>query len=148
MADPPDGSARGKPSLSALAGDLPAIFARGESALAEIVAATHFGITTDEFEAIVRAWLATARHPKTNRLFTEMVFQPMLELIARLRTNGFKTFIVSAGGVEFMRTFAETTYNVPPEQVIRSSAGSRSRCATAARSLPRKRPNLTRPRVS
>jgi phosphoglycolate phosphatase-like HAD superfamily hydrolase len=106
---------------SALAGDLPAIFARGESALAEIVAATHFGITTDEFEAIVRTWLATARHPTTNRLFTEMVFQPMLELLAYLRANGFKTFIVSAGGVEFMRTFAETTYNIPPEQVIGST---------------------------
>lgn len=106
---------------SALAGDLPAIFAGGEPALAEIVTATHFGITTDEFEAIVRAWLATARHPKTNRPFTEMVYQPMLELLAYLRTNGFKTFIVSAGGVEFMRTFAETTYNVPPEQVIGST---------------------------
>jgi phosphoglycolate phosphatase-like HAD superfamily hydrolase len=110
-----------EPFKSALAGDLQAIFARGEPALAEIVTATHFGITTDEFEGIVRTWLATTRHPKTNRLFTEMVFQPMLELLTYLRTNDFKTFIVSAGGIEFMRTFAEMTYGVPPEQVIGSS---------------------------
>jgi hypothetical protein len=110
-----------EPFKSALAGDLQAIFARGEPALAEIVTATHFGITTGEFEGIVRTWLATTHHPKTNRLFTEMVFQPMLELLTYLRTNDFKTFIVSAGGTEFMRTFAEMTYGVPPEQVIGSS---------------------------
>jgi haloacid dehalogenase-like hydrolase len=105
-----------EPFKSALAGDIDAIFARGEPALAEIVTATHFGITTDEFEGIVRTWLATTRHPKTNRLFTEMVFQPMLELLTYLRTNDFKTFIVSAGGIEFMRTFAEMTYGVPPSR--------------------------------
>jgi phosphoglycolate phosphatase-like HAD superfamily hydrolase len=110
-----------EPFKSALSGDLDTIFARGEPALAEIVTATHFGITTDEFERIVRTWLAATRHPKTNRLFTEMVFQSMLELLTYLRTNDFKTFIVSAGGIEFMRTFAETTYGVPPEQVIGSS---------------------------
>jgi phosphoglycolate phosphatase-like HAD superfamily hydrolase len=110
-----------EPFKSALAVDLQAIFARGEPALAEIVAATHFGTTTDEFEGIVRTWLATTRHPKTNRLFTDMVFQPMLELLTYLRTNDFKTFIVSGGGIEFMRAFAETTYGVPPEQVIGSS---------------------------
>ena len=110
-----------EPFKSALAGDLQAIFARGESALAEIVTATHFGITTDEFEGIVRTWLATTRHPETNRLFTDMVFQPMLELLTYLRTNDFKTFIVSGGGIEFMRAFAETTYGVPPERVIGSS---------------------------
>jgi hypothetical protein len=91
-----------EPFKSAVAGDLHAIFASGERALAEIVTATHFGITTDEFEGIVRTWLATTRHPKTNRLFTEMVFQPMLELLTYLRTNDFKTFIVSGGGIEFM----------------------------------------------
>jgi phosphoglycolate phosphatase-like HAD superfamily hydrolase len=110
-----------EPFKSALAVDLQAIFARGEPALAEIVAATHFGTTTDEFEGIVRTWLATTRHPKTNRLFTDMVFQPMLELLTYLRTNDFKTFIVSGGGIEFMRAFAETTYGVPPERVIGSS---------------------------
>jgi hypothetical protein len=78
-------------------------------------------MTTDEFEAAVCEWVATAHHPKTGKLFTEMVFQPMLELLAYLRANGFKTFIVSGGGIEFMRAFAEVTYGVPPEQVIGSS---------------------------
>ena len=78
-------------------------------------------MTIDEFEVLAREWLAATRHPKTNKLFTEMVFQPMVELLAYLRGNGFKTFIVSGGGVEFMRTFAEVTYGVPPEQVIGSS---------------------------
>jgi phosphoglycolate phosphatase-like HAD superfamily hydrolase len=110
-----------EPFKSILAGDLKGTFAGGEHALIEIVAATHSGLTTDEFEAAVRAWLATTRHPKTNKLFTEMVFQPMLELLTYLRANGFKTFIVSGGGNEFMRAFAETTYGVPPEQVIGSS---------------------------
>jgi len=106
---------------SILARDLKGIFAGGEHALVEIVAATHSGLTTDEFEAEVHDWLATTRHPKSNKLFTEMVFQPMLELLAYLRANGFKTFIVSGGGNEFMRAFAEITYGVPPEQVIGSS---------------------------
>src|SRR5271165_1901041 len=110
-----------EPFKSVLAGDLKAIFAYGEPALVQIVAATHFGMTTDEFEGIVREWLTTTRHPTTNKLFTEMVFQPMLELLAYLRANGFKTFIVSASGVEFMRGCAEMTYGVPPEQVIGSS---------------------------
>jgi haloacid dehalogenase-like hydrolase len=104
-----------------LAGDIEALFARGESALVEIVTATHFGMTTDQFERIVRKWLLTRRHPQTKRLFTEMVFQPMLELLILLRANGFKTFIVSGGGIEFMRGFAEMTYGIPPEQVIGSS---------------------------
>src|SRR5271166_4734635 len=110
-----------EPFKSVLAGDLKAIFAYGEPALVQIVAATHFGMTTDEFEGLVREWLTTTRHPTTNKLFTEMVFQPMLELLAYLRANGFKTFIVSASGVEFMRAFAEITYGVPPVQVIGSS---------------------------
>jgi phosphoglycolate phosphatase-like HAD superfamily hydrolase len=74
-----------------------------------IVAATHSGMTTDEFEAEVRKWVVTSRHPTTNRLFTEMVFQPMLELLIYLRANGFKTFIVSGRGIEFMRAFAEVS---------------------------------------
>ena len=110
-----------EPFKSILAGDLNGAFAGGEHALIEMVAATHSGLTTDEFEAEVRNWLATTRHPKTNKLFTEMVFQPMLELLAYLRVKGFKNFIVSGGGVEFMRAFAEMTYGVPPEQVIGSS---------------------------
>jgi phosphoglycolate phosphatase-like HAD superfamily hydrolase len=110
-----------EPFKSALAGDVDAILARGESALVEIVTVTHFGMTTDQFERIVHAWLLTTRHPQTKRLFTEMVFQPMLELLRLLRANGFKTFIVSGGGIEFMRGFAELTYGIPPEQVIGSS---------------------------
>ncbi len=110
-----------EPFKSALAGDAKSILTGGERALLEIVAAAHFGMTTEEFEAEVRAWLTTARHPATNRPYTEMVFQPMLELLTYLRASGFKTFIVSGGGVEFMRTFAERTYGVPPEQVVGSS---------------------------
>jgi phosphoserine phosphatase len=110
-----------EPFKSVLTGDLKGIMAGGYPALIEIVTATHSGLTTEEFEEQVLKWLATARHPKTKKPFTEMVFQPMLELLAYLRTNGFKTFIVSGGGVEFMRTFAEQTYGVPPEQVIGSS---------------------------
>ena len=110
-----------EPFKSALAGDLKTMLSGGYHALIAIVAATHSGMTTDEFEAEVREWVATTRHPTTNKLFTEMVFQPMLELLAYLRANGFKTFIVSGGGIEFMRAFAEVTYGVPPEQVIGSS---------------------------
>jgi len=110
-----------EPFKSALAGDLKEVFAGGNPAIIEIVAATHSGMTTDEFEAELHEWLATTRHPKTNKLFTEMVFQPMLELLTFLRANDFKTCIVSGGGIEFMRTFAEITYGVPPEQVLGSS---------------------------
>jgi phosphoglycolate phosphatase-like HAD superfamily hydrolase len=110
-----------EPFKSVLAGDLKGMLAGGYHALIAIVAATHSGMTTDEFEAEVRRWVTTTRHPTTDKLFTEMVFQPMLELLAYLRANGFKTFIVSGGGIEFMRAFAEVTYGVPPEQVIGSS---------------------------
>ncbi len=110
-----------EPFKSVLAGDLKGMLSGGYHALIAIVAATHSGMTTDEFEAEVRTWVATTRHPKTNKLFTEMVFQPMLELLTYLRANRFKTFIVSGGGIEFMRAFAEMTYGVPPEQVIGSS---------------------------
>jgi phosphoglycolate phosphatase-like HAD superfamily hydrolase len=110
-----------EPFKSVLTGDLKGILSGGYHALIEIVATTHSGMTTDEFAPVVVEWLAATRHPQTNRLFTEMVFQPMLEVLGYLRANGFKTFIVSGGGVEFMRTFAEITYGVPPEQVIGSS---------------------------
>jgi hypothetical protein len=85
-----------------------------------VLATAHSGMTTDEFSKIVKDWLANARHPKTGKPYNQMVYQPMLELLAYLRANGFKTFIVSGGGVEFMRTFAEATYGIPPEQVIGS----------------------------
>ncbi|MFT5325857.1 MAG: phosphoglycolate phosphatase-like HAD superfamily hydrolase [Planctomycetaceae bacterium] len=110
-----------EPFASVLKGDLKSALAGGEHALLEMAMATHAGMTTEEFEAIVSDWLATARHPTTRRLYTEMVYQPMLELLAYLRANGFKTFIVSGGGVEFMRTWSERVYGIPPEQVIGSS---------------------------
>ena len=97
----------------------------GERAIAQIAMATHAGMTTAEFEQIVREWMATARHPTTGRLLTGMVYQPMLELLAYLRASGFKTFIVSGGGIEFMRPWSERVYGVPPEQVIGSSIKTR-----------------------
>ena len=111
-----------QPFKGVLEGDMKAVAASGERGLMEIIAATHAGNTTEEFEQIVTDWITTARHPKTKRLYTEMVFQPMLELLAYLRANGFKTFIVSGGGVEFMRPWAERVYGIPPEQVVGSRA--------------------------
>jgi phosphoglycolate phosphatase-like HAD superfamily hydrolase len=104
-----------------IAGDMKAFLAGGEKSVMAVMAASHTGITTDEFDNIVKDWLRTARHPKTGRRYTETVYQPMLELLAYVRANGFKTFIVSGGGVEFMRAFAEQTYGIPPEQVVGSS---------------------------
>ena len=110
-----------EPFASLLKGDLNTALAGGDRALLELVMATHAGMTTVEFEQIVKDWIATAKHPKTARLFTEMVYQPMLELLAYLRANGFKNFIVSGGGIEFMRPWAEQVYGIPPEQVVGSS---------------------------
>jgi phosphoglycolate phosphatase-like HAD superfamily hydrolase len=112
-----------EPFASMLKGDFKAALAGGEHALAELVMATHAGMTTEEFERTVRDWIATARHPQTGRLYTEMVFQPMLEVLAYLRANGFRTYLVSGGGIEFMRPWAERVYGIPPEQVIGSSGG-------------------------
>ena len=110
-----------EPFASLLKGDVKAALAGGEHAILEIVMATHAGDTTEDFEKVVKDWIATARHPTTKRPYTDMVYQPMLEVLAYLRAHGFKTFIVSAGGVEFMRPWAEKVYGVPPEQVIGSS---------------------------
>ncbi len=110
-----------EPFASLLKGDMKTALAGGEKSLLDIVMATHAGMTTTEFEAIVRDWIATARHPQTKRLYTDMVYQPMLELLAYLRANGFKTFIVSGGGVEFMRPWTEAVYGIPPDQVVGSS---------------------------
>ena len=110
-----------EPFASLLKGDMKSVLAGGEHALLEIVAAAHSGITTDDFQTVVKDWLASARHPATGRPYTRMVYQPMLEVLAYFRANGFKTFIVSGGGVEFMRAFAEETYGIPPEQVVGSS---------------------------
>jgi len=110
-----------EPFASLLKGDAKTALSGGEKAILEIVMATHAGMTTTEFEKIVKDWIATARHPKTGKPYTEMVYQPMLELLAYLRANGFKTFIVSGGGIEFMRPWTEAVYGIPPEQVVGSS---------------------------
>lgn len=110
-----------EPFASVLKGDIAGALAGGEKALVELMMATHAGMTSDEFSAIVREWVTTARHPKTGLLYKEMVYLPMLEVLDYLRTNGFKTFIVSGGGIEFMRVFSQEVYGVPPEQVIGSS---------------------------
>ena len=110
-----------EPFASLLKGDVKAALAGGERAMLEIVMATHAGMTTEEFEQIVKDWIATAKHPKFKRPYTECVYQPMVELLAYLRANGFKTFIVSGGGIEFMRPWTEKVYGIPPEQVVGSS---------------------------
>ncbi|HVT88251.1 MAG TPA: HAD family hydrolase [Tepidisphaeraceae bacterium] len=110
-----------EPYKSVINGDMKGLAASGEKGLLQIVAATHAGMTTDEYARLVREWIDTARHPKYNRSYTLCVYQPMLEVLRYLREKGFKTFIVSGGGVEFMRVFAEETYGIPPEQVVGSS---------------------------
>jgi phosphoglycolate phosphatase-like HAD superfamily hydrolase len=110
-----------EPFASVLKGDPKVALAGGEHTLLQMVMATHAGMTTEEFEKIVSDWVATAKHPKTGKLYTEMVYQPMLELLGFLRANGFKTFIVSGGGIEFMRPWAARVYGIPPEQVVGSS---------------------------
>lgn len=110
-----------EPFASLLKGDLKTALAGGDHALLEVVMATHAGMTTVEFEQIVKDWIATAKHPKTGQLFTDMTYQPMLEVLSYLRANGFKNFIVSGGGIEFMRPWAERVYGIPPEQVVGSS---------------------------
>ena len=110
-----------EPFKSLLAGNLKNALAGGEPALLEIIAATHAGMTTDEFNKIVKDWVATAVHPTTKRPYTQMTYQPMMEVLEYLRAHEFRTFIVSGGGVEFMRAFAEETYGIPPDQVIGST---------------------------
>jgi hypothetical protein len=110
-----------EPFASLLKRDVKSALAGGEKAIAEIMMVTHAGMTTDEFDQIVRDWISTAKHPITKRPLTAMVYQPMLELLAFLRANGFKTFIVSGGGIEFMRPWTEKVYGIPPEQVVGSS---------------------------
>jgi phosphoserine phosphatase len=110
-----------QPFKAALENDMKALAAAGLPGLVELVMATHAGMTTEEFERIVKDWLATSRHPKFNRPYTDLAYQPMLELLAFLRTNDFKTFIVSGGGIEFVRTFSESVYGIPPDQVVGSS---------------------------
>ncbi|MEZ0301834.1 MAG: HAD family hydrolase [Hyphomicrobiaceae bacterium] len=110
-----------QPFKALLEGDIKAIAAIGEKGLLEVIAATHAGMTVQEFHNAVLDWIATARHQRFDRPYTELVYQPMLELLAHLRANGFKTFIVSGGGIEFMRPWTEKVYGIPPEQVVGSS---------------------------
>jgi hypothetical protein len=114
-----------QPFRAVLEGDMKAVAASGERGLMQIIAATHAGMTTAEFEKITSDWIATARDPRWKRPYTELVYQPMLELLAYLRANGFKTFIVSGGGIEFMRPWTERIYGVPPQQVVGSSIKTR-----------------------
>jgi len=114
-----------QPFKAVLDGDLEALGAAGEKGLVELVMASHAGMTTTEFESIVTDWLAKARHPRFERPYTDLTYQPMVELLAYLRGNGFKTFIVSGGGVEFMRPVTEKLYGIPPEQVVGSTIGTR-----------------------
>ncbi len=110
-----------QPFKAALEGDMKTLAESGEHGMAELVMATHAGMTTEEFEKIVTDWFATARHPRFKRPYTELSYQPMIELLGYLRASGFKTFIVSGGGIEFMRPWTERVYGVPPEQVVGSS---------------------------
>ncbi len=110
-----------QPFKAILEHDTKALLASGEKGIGEMLMATHAGVTADEFEKIVRSWLATARHPRFNRPFAELVYQPMLELLAYLRANGFKPYIVSGGGVEFIRPWTQKAYGIPPERVVGSS---------------------------
>jgi phosphoglycolate phosphatase-like HAD superfamily hydrolase len=110
-----------QPFKALLENDTKALAASGEKGLLQVVAVTHSGMTTDEFSKSVLDWLASARHPRFNRPYDSLVYQPMLELLAYLRANGFKTFVVSGGGVEFMRPWMEKVYGIPPEQVVGSS---------------------------
>lgn len=110
-----------EPFASVLKGDLKEVQAGGNKSLDEMIVSTYAGMSTDAFEIIVKDWLATARHPRFDRPFTELIYQPMLELLVLLRAHEFKTYIVSGGGVEFMRTWTEKVYGIPPEQVIGST---------------------------
>ena len=122
-----------EPFASLLKGDLKGALAGGERAMLEIIVATHAGMTTAEFEQIVKDWVATAKHPKFKRPYTECVYQPMIELLAYLRANGFKTFIVSGGGIEFMRPWTEKVYGIPPSKWWAAASRQSTSGATASR---------------
>nr|WP_310821066.1 HAD family hydrolase [Stratiformator vulcanicus] len=109
-----------EPYKSVLEGDMASLKKLGKPGLAKIIAATHSGMSVDEFRSIVNEWIASARHPETGLLYTEMTYQPMVELLAFLRANGFKTYIVTGGGVDFVRAWCEEVYGIPPEQVVGS----------------------------
>jgi len=121
-----------QPFKAVLDRDEQALAAAGEKGLLEIVEATHSGMTTEQFSKTVLDWIATARHPRFKRPYTDLVYQPMVELLSYLRADGFKTFIVSGGGIEFMRPWTEKVYGIPPEQVSARPAWSSFRWARTA----------------
>jgi phosphoglycolate phosphatase-like HAD superfamily hydrolase len=131
-----------QPYRAGLEGDMEALAAAGKKGVLELIAATHTGMTTDEFFTIVAGWTAAARHPRFKRPYIELVYRPMLELLAYLRANGFKTFIVSGGGVEFMRVFAEKVYGIPPEQVVGSSGALELQMGTDGRPVLMRLPKV------
>lgn len=114
-----------QPFKAVLEDDLKGVLATGQKGLFELIAATHAGVDTETFRSTVEQWLKTARHPRTGRPYTEMIYQPMLELLAHLEARGYKTYIVSGGGIEFMRPWTEMVYGIPPERVIGSSIKSK-----------------------
>jgi phosphoglycolate phosphatase-like HAD superfamily hydrolase len=124
-----------QPFRAFLAGDRTALSSLGEKALLALIAASHSGMTTDEFAKTVADWLAVARHPRFDRPYNELIYQPMVELLGYLRANGFKTFIVSGGGVEFMRVWTEKAYGIPPEQVVGSSGVTKFQIAADGRPI-------------
>ena len=114
-----------QPFKAVLEDDLKGVLAAGQKGLFELIAATHAEVDTETFRSTVEQWLKTARHPRTGRPYTEMIYQPMLELLAHLEARGYKTYIVSGGGIEFMRPWTEMVYGIPPERVIGSSIKSK-----------------------
>ena len=131
-----------QPFQAILENDLAVLTPADEKGMVELVAATHSGMTTDEFTKIVTNWIATARHPRFKRLYTELIYQPMVELLAYLRANGFKTFIVSGGGIEFMRPWVEKAYGIPPEQVVGSSGVTKFQIRTDGKPELMKEPGI------
>jgi len=131
-----------QPFKAALDQDMRALAASGQRGLAELIMATHTGMTTDEFSASVAAWIGSARHPRLQRPYTDLVYQPMRELMCYLRQHGYKTYIVSGGSVEFMRAWSERVYGVPPEQVIGSTFVTRFDAGNGGRPVLRREPKL------
>jgi phosphoglycolate phosphatase-like HAD superfamily hydrolase len=131
-----------QPFKAVLEKDMPALAAAGEKGLLEIVAATHTGMTVEDFTKTVLDWIATAQHPRFKRPYTDLVYQPMIELLAYLRANGFKTFIVSGGGIEFMRPWTEKIYGIPPEQVVGSSGVVKFEMGADGKPVLRKLPQI------
>lgn len=130
-----------QPYKGILEGDVKTALAGGEKALVELMMTTHAGLTTEAFDQHVKDWMATATHPKTGKHYNEMVYQPMLELLDYLRANGYKTFIVSGGGIDFMRVWVEEAYGIPPYQVVGSS-GNVSYDTTGAQPVLNKIPGI------